>query len=162
MAKNCNSVSKTVDNNQSTIVQPGHFGAAGGYPMAFAGYSMNVLIGVIAKRLNIPFWTSKSSARVVRVLWFMRMMGDGWVSQSELADIGAGRWQTLRWTIPDGVKDGLIEEMQVDRLIKFKPTEAGKAFIIEADRYVIEEHQRSLSKIEAWKQRKRKRLMKTA
>lgn len=154
MAENQASIPGTTGKNQSTTVQSGNFGDCGTLPMAFAGYSMRVMIAVIARRLNVPFWSGKSSSRVIRVLWFMRMAGNGWMSQNDLADLGAGHWSRLRWIIPDGIKDGLIEQMQVGHWVKFRPTEAGKAFLIAADAYVNEEHQRSLEKVKAWKARK--------
>ncbi len=123
----------------------------------FAGYSRRFLITKI-KGISQNYFITRSSARSIRVLWYMQAMGRGYLSFHDLSCIGAGQWRALKYAIPDLVKDGLIDEVQLTRkngriAIRYYINSVGKAFLKEVDNHVREEYQKALDRIKAFKER---------
>lgn len=119
----------------------------------FAAYSNRALIAVLGRRMGLPFKIARSKSRTIRALWFMRQLGGGWLSLTDLASAGAGTWRAMKWLVPDGVKDGFIEETIFDgwKTTRYKITATGIRLVEEADRFVREEMERSLLKCSAFR-----------
>lgn len=120
-------------------------------PLAFAGYSNKALVSVLGKRTGISFNDAKAAARTVRALWFMRQIGTEWVSIMDLQKLGAGQWNNLKWSVPDGVRKGWIDQVPRNNGFIYRINATGVKIIEEADRYVQEEYERSLKKCTAYR-----------
>ena len=79
----------------------------------FAAYSKRFLISRL--KHGLPYNISRSGARSIRVLWYMYHMGSGWLTFRDLSRIGAGQYKALQYAIPDLVKDGLVDEIEITR-----------------------------------------------
>jgi len=124
-------------------------------PLVFAGYSRRFLIRTLSN--SIPFDIQRSGARSVRVLWFMREMGSGWVGTQDLRKIGAGQWKALQYAIPDLVKDDLIDEIKLIRkngqpYSKYKINTSGKAILEAVEQHVQAEYDKAVERIAAFRE----------
>ena len=76
----------------------------------FATFSTRYL--TISLGPKIPYPISKRTSRGMRVLWYMREMDGGWLSEADLTKIGAGYWRTMKYIIADLLRDELIDKYQ--------------------------------------------------
>lgn len=122
----------------------------------FAGYSKRFLTsrlpGVVPYRLN------RSVARGIRVLWYMREMGEGWLTEQDLRMIGAGQWKALRYTLPDLVHDMLIDEAKLKRkkrrtYLMYKINNAGLKVLDAVDAHVRIEYEKAVERINGFKEK---------
>ena len=116
----------------------------------FVAYSRRFLISRLNH--NVTYNISRSGARSLRVLWYMREMGGGWLTFRDLSLIGAGQYKALQYAIPDLVKDELIDQIDITRKsgrIKnnYKINTSGIKLLVAAENHVGEEYQKAIEKI---------------
>lgn len=123
----------------------------------FYAYSKRFLITKL-KAVSPSFFVNHSSARSVRVLWYMEKMGGGYYSFHDLSCIGAGQWRALNYALPDLVKDGLIDLIKVTKpsgrvAVRYRINSSGKSFLKEVDNHIRDEYQKALDRIEKFNER---------
>lgn len=122
--------------------------------LPYTGFGRKFMIHRLAKRLNMHHTIIRAKARQIRILWFLYRIGNVWVSYTELCQLGAGQWHELKYSIPDCVTDGLIEQIQVGssgNRFKYKITKEGLKVLKESIKYIQEEYDREVAKIDKYR-----------
>lgn len=140
--------------DQNTISITGcDYGTA--WPLTLVANSRLVMMRLLIKRNGLAYPDANMKSRVIRVLWYMREMGDEWVSVADLMKVGAGRSRHYRFTMPDGVKCGVWDVMEVgETRVKYRINDFGRRYLADSEAMIFEEMQRALKKVNGWKERK--------
>lgn len=122
------------------------------WPLSMVAHSRLVIIKRLVQRNGLTYPEANMKARLIRILFYMREMGDQWVSVTDLVKVGAGKNRDYRYMMPDGVKCGIWEEMLVsEKRHKYRITEFGKQYLADSEALILEEMENSLKKIRGWK-----------
>lgn len=129
-------------------------------PLSYAGFSRKLLLRRLIQQLGMSEEDANMRSRLIRLLWFMRMMGWEWVNMEDLRRVGAGLTRHYKYMLPDGVKTGVLESVNAGNCIRYRATELGRAYLLQAEALVAGEILKSAEKCRKWAELREKRRLK--
>lgn len=85
-------------------------------------------VTVKAAKVNGFDW-HRGSAREMRMLWFMRELGCGWLSLHDITQHGGCTWKTARHGIADCLRHRSVEYVRVGKRWKFRINRTGLSML---------------------------------